>query len=979
VGKKSPLLARLVAFVSAIIALIYVAGLRDTRLTSIVVQTAPVTLPAFVAERDAEVHVAIVDEHDRPIPGAIVRLFSIHGDKAYVAGQARAGEDGIVVLEKMPRGEAWLLAYAEGRARGSTRVVLGPGERTLRLVLEPAVAIDVVVVDEAERPFEGVTITATGRDLLPFVATTGKEGKARLDRLGAGTFSVRASARGYDDVLRTGVVPGPVPVRIKLERLGAIEVSVVEPSGQEAPFALVLCAGAGLWPARSTVADEHGKARIAGLRRGSYDLKATLGDRVSATELGVSLERAETKQVRLMLFPGRMIEVTVTDGEAETSPAVKDASVVLVEEGLSPFPSFGRTDVKGKVMLGPIARGLATVSARAEGFVPKSAVFVDEEETKVRVSLLRGGALVGEVVDDRGFPIGGATIEVVGVDTEGMPIDETSAMVEFREDQFETGLPGPLPLLPIGELGVMPGPIPDLPHAGGFSGETRAAFGDPWVTQGGGTFRASPIPPGRVHAIVRHPDYVDGLSETVTIKSGGEAFVKVVLHQGGSLEGRVVDADGRPVPGARVELAASAGTFERVTVTDNAGTFAFAAVPDEVLVSVARAEAPADVVVRLIVAVLDRERKEIEIMLPRQRDAVLVHVTDDRGYPLDRVEVRAVSLDPEAPLRKTLFTDDDGDVEIPDAAGLSLRFALLRPGKAPRVEEVENAPAKITYELGQGLIGRGTVTGRDGREKIAGAEVVLYTSSGIRRSVADENGEFEFKDLSVGRARLAASHPEWARAEMVVAVAGDPGKTIDLGAIDLTEAGEVEGEVVDPNEEPVPFARVGWDGVPTYLPLGPMPPGVVSTDKEGKFLLKGVPEGDATIEAYSTDQGRASTNVKVRAGRTSSRVTITLPGEGSAKGEAKGAGSIAMTLGERTEGGHKVVVVMMVPPNGEAELSGIEPGERIARVNDHEVRTIEDTRRRLSGPLGEDVVLTLSPEDGGKARRLRVRRERVRR
>jgi len=163
------------------------------------------------------------------------------------------------------------------------------------------------------------------------------------------------------------------------------------------------------------------------------------------------------------------------------------------------------------------------------------------------------------------------------------------------------------------------------------------------------------------------------------------------------------------------------------------------------------------------------------------------------------------------------------------------------------------------------------------------------------------------------------------------------------------------------------------------LPLGPMPPGVVSTDKEGKFLLKGVPEGDATIEAYSTDQGRASTNVKVRAGRTSSRVTITLPGEGSAKGEAKGAGSIAMTLGERTEGGRKVVVVMMVPPNGEAELSGIEPGERIARVNDHEVRTIEDTRRRLSGPLGEDVVLTLSPEDGGKARRLRVRRERVRR
>jgi S1-C subfamily serine protease len=97
---------------------------------------------------------------------------------------------------------------------------------------------------------------------------------------------------------------------------------------------------------------------------------------------------------------------------------------------------------------------------------------------------------------------------------------------------------------------------------------------------------------------------------------------------------------------------------------------------------------------------------------------------------------------------------------------------------------------------------------------------------------------------------------------------------------------------------------------------------------------------------------------------------------------------LAVTLGERKEGASsRRVVVVMVPPASEAEVAGIEPGDDLLAVNGREVGSIEEARRRLTGPLSEDVVVELARDvnDGGATRTrratwlARVRRERVRR
>jgi hypothetical protein len=977
-----------VVALAAVICLSFVFGLRDVGLRELSASTIPTApLPSDVGPRDATLIATVVDEQEHAVVGASVRVFAIRDKTAYFTGEKPTNGDGIATLAELPRGEVWVLAYGKEKSRASTHAVLEAGPRAVRLVLHPAKALDVIVTDEQDKPVKGARVEVRGSDPLPYVAITDGGGAARLDRLGPPPYVVKASAPTYEDALRTGVVPTREPLRLKLERLGTLEISVVDAEGKAAPHASVFAAGAALWPARKTEANDAGKTRIAGLKAGAYDLKASLGELVSKTEIGVMLKRGEVKAVELRLFQGKRVSVKVTDGEGDRAPPIKDASVILVEDGVSSFPLLGKTNLEGFVVLGPVPIEVSSVSARALGFVPTTAVKVGEQETEVQVPLHKGGVIIGDVVDDRDYPIAGVTIEVVGTDPSGMPIDETGAPADFRDDSFAAALPGPALLIPIGELGVMPGPIPDLPHGALPFAITNASNGpskEQWVTRRDGFFRAEPVPPGRVQVIARHAEHVETASETVTVTSGGETKVHIVMREGGVIEGRVLEDDRSPVAGARIEMAATKGSIERFAFAADDGTFTFIGAPDEVLLSVSRPETPTDVAARVTVDVPDRGRAKVEITLPKLREGMKVQVKDDRGYPVDRVEMRALALDPKVPLRKTVFTNQDGDAEIPDCVGLPLRLTLIRPGKAPKIEQLDSAPTELTIVMNEGVHVHGEITGRGGRERLEDAEVTIFTPYGAKHVKTDRDGRYDLDDLAPGRVRVSAYKKDYGESHDVVTVEGDRTHPADLGTIDLAEAGEVEGQVVDDHDDPVAGARVAKDAVPTYLPLGPLPRGIVVTGKDGTFTLGGLPEGAVSIEAYSVEQGRATAdNVEVRAGRTTRRVKIALPG-GTPTKEARGAGSVAVTLGEHDSGGKTFVDIASVAANSEADSAGLEPGDTLLTVNGKEIHSMDAARKRLTGPLAEDIVVTVEREGGSPTGEpgawiVRLRRERVRR
>ncbi len=972
---------------SVLACLLLVAGLVDSRKVRLEwVQAAPA--PVEDAERDATLSVAVHEKDRSAIAGATVQAFWERERTYFWAGAEVTGDGGVARLEELPSGSAWILVDAPGHARVARRLLLKPGEQGIDVELDVEHSLSVRVSDEEGARLPGATVLVTTRDPLPFGALTDARGEASVGRLPPGPWTVKVSAPGYESIEQAGA-SGVVDV--SLRRLGSLRVEVKDPQGKPAANATVAIAGASLWPARRTQTDEQGVARIAGLLAGSYDLQASSGTLVSDPTIGFELERGADASLVLRLEAGRMVTALVTEGEGPNPLVVPGAEVVLAEGGLGSFPLRGRTGSDGKVTLGPISLGPATLAARAREFVGGNVVAVPDDLTEpVRIALMRGGTLRGQVVDSRGFPVDGASIEVVGTDLRGLPVAETPLVSSFRSTHFAWSLSGPVPLIPAGELGVMPGPVPPIPAPGAAPSApsdpfVAAAAADdveiepfePWVTSSDGSFVARPVTPGRVRALVRHPAYVEGASELVSLAPGGEAEVRVVLLQGGTLEGRVVDDRGDPVGDAEIEIGAQRGSMVRATLTASDGSFEFAAVPAEVIVSVTRREDVGRIALRKTLRVAEGERLEVELVLPAPREPVRILVEDPDGQPLELAEINALSLDPDVPLRSTLFSDEAGEAVLDDAAGLPLRVTVRAPGSPSVTRSWDAVPEEIAFTLTPGVLVQGRITAVRGRVPVDQALVTLLAGGERKSALTDEDGAFELRDVPPGRARLLVSHPDYAETEVTVTIERTErlDRAFELDPVELEEGGEIEGVVVDAEDEPVAGARVSLGTAAIYLPVGALPRGTAVSDGEGRFSLKGVKPGVHRLEAIAAVVGRGmSAAVEVRAGRATDdvRIVLSIP---VGDDHALSSGGVAVTLGER-RGGTEVVIVQ-VAEGSEAERGGLQVGDVILAVDGQRPANMADARLRLGGPAGSDVVVEVD-RDGAQVR-LRVAREAVRR
>lgn len=592
--------------------------------------------------------------------------------------------------------------------------------------------------------------------------------------------------------------------------------------------------------------DAAGRFVRSGLPTGSYRLVVTAPGLARAL-VAARVSSAAGDPVDVTLAPGATLTGQVVRVALEGEEGFAGAVVRAYREGEEGPAQVARADAEGRFVLSNLAPGahrLEVVENGAET-LRRVGVPVPTEGLALRVRAL--ASLEGVVRDAHGEPARGATVLLAGSGV--WPARTLTVMDDGRF--VAPNLPGGVYELraareddvaePLAPLLLDPGQHREVTLALGpgatlsgvvLDGQRRRPVAGAEVVVGEETLSTAPraVRTGadgsfRVAGLLRR-------GHTLAVRATGYAPVtglaatpgtraEVVLDEGVALAGRVIDGSGRPVAGARIEVATqdldgraavwngSSAAFraalfeaqargprplvpagelgvtlgrvplvpvvpvpigveaERSAVgftTAADGTFALRDLPPGVVT--VRAEHPAYVRVESEARVVRAgETAQVEVVL-HTGGVIEGRALTERGFPVSGLQVEARCEGVALPVR--VFTQRDGSFRVPTVRGRVALVAFLGARVAARaeVEVADDQVAAVTLTL-PGALRR--VAGRvvDGRGfPVAGATLSLTTldraALGTATTISAADGTFDTLVGGHGPLELSARHPEFA-------------------------------------------------------------------------------------------------------------------------------------------------------------------------------------------------------------------------
>jgi protocatechuate 3,4-dioxygenase beta subunit len=625
---------------------------------------------------------------------------------------------------------------------------------------------------------------------------------------------------------------------------GALRVEGQVVDEQDAPVAHAMVA-IDANPPIVVETDGDGAFAFEGLIHRDYYIEATAGDRYAGPARLRLSEKPEP--ITLRMHEGGSALVTVTD-RASAAP-VAGAEVEL----RSALTWKATTNADGVAKLTGLGAGFSPLVVRATGYAEAATMLrtsaTPDPVEHLAVSVARGAALSGRVVDDTGKPIARARV-VASSASEVLTVADPplDAVLTDADGSFS------IPVLSAGTWRI-------TASSGDFAPTTTA------------------------------PIAVDG--------EHARGGIEVELVPGSVVRGTVTDASGAPVPAADVSVVVHGflpWRTRRQTSTDASGSFVIRGLERRAVDVVASHETGASAIVPVDLAA----NREQDVRLTLDLTAEITGtVVDERGQPLAGAPVIA---EPESTgdamdraawgvrgVQETV-TDQGGEFHVGGLPGGSYTVRAARPGAAESalwlstgvVTTPSSAPIRIVVAAEGRVLGR--VRLADGKPVTA---FTIALGNTRPRPISSQDGTFAVA-APAGTYALTVAGPGFVTTghDVTVAAATDT----DVGTLAVTAGRSISGRVLDETGMPVAGATVAagsllsGGGAELYIEHESIAAKDTRTDADGRFVLAGFPPASLTIVAGKPNAGR-SASVQLPPGPDSVTLDLVLAATSSLAGK----------------------------------------------------------------------------------------------
>lgn len=803
---------------------------------------------------------------------------------------------------------------ARARGRGSARRSAVPLGARVELTLQPSATLHGVITGPEGKPLAGAIVTPLG---YPHGRTTSERSDA------AGRYEATGLAAGlYDVAVRaSGLAPGVVPdvvldarSEVQLDvslRPGARivgrlvdasdkplagRVSVGEISGHPAPYVLLDVMGAD--------AGADGRFAIDAIPVGDHALGADVpGQARRRVEFAVSATQRQVDLGDVRMETGLVIRGRV---RTQAGQPIADASVqASASAGRFGAQPTARTDPEGAFVLAGLEPLTYHVSASGRGF-GRTEVDVEPGSDPIELVLEPAGTLTGKVVDDRGDPVDSFRV-VARAGEEGRPwaynsfdatdgrfvlesVEAGSYVVSVEANErgsatvpAKVSASGPTDL---GTIRLKPGATVRgvvVDTAGSFVEGARVdltkprarhtiSFGtEPEIlTDRSGAFEARGVEPGSLEVKASHSGHAPSAPVAIVVEAGQPVpDLRLVLSEGGRIEGSLRRRDGAPMPGALMSVTPLLGesrAVEPATATQADGSFVVEHVPAGRVRVTAMTPATQGMFRSAHsreVEVREGETTRVDIV---NREVLLTGRVTRSGTPAPGLRLEAHGgggmttfggrgqATPHAtggPERMTAVTREDGGFEMrvdePGAIRLTAASADGRFRFPPRTVQVPDAETfAVDLDFSVAPVS-GIVVDRDSEAPLPYAYVYATPRAPRRDASATGNagpdGRFQL-ELEPAAYRLGARDRDNRYAHGEVDVTVGAGGLSDV-RIELPRGLRIAGRAVDPAGRGVAAVQVH------AASTTPNASGSAQTLADGTFEIHGLRSGAHVLRAWS--------------------------------------------------------------------------------------------------------------------------------